>query len=98
MHYDAFVCKAASAGIWREALATFSISAAKARLSEPIRRVEAGEEIVIARNNRPVVRLVPHVSKAVRSKGFGSMKGRVEVRPEFFEPLPPEELKAWYRS
>lgn len=78
-------------------MATFNISAAKDRLSELIRRVEAGEEIVIARNNRPVVRLVPHASKVKRSKGFGSMKGRAEVGPEFFEPLRPEEPEAWYR-
>lgn len=75
----------------------FRISEAKARLSELIRRVEAGEEIVVARGNRPVVRLVSYAPKAERSKGFGSMKGLVEVGPEFFEPLPPEELKAWYR-
>ena len=36
-------------------------------------------------------------SKAERSKGFGSMKGRVEIGPEFFEPLPDEEIEAWYR-
>ena len=75
----------------------FRISEAKARLSELIRRVEAGEDIVVARGNRPVVRLVPYSSKAERSKGFGSMKGRVEIGPEFFEPLPDEEIEAWYR-
>lgn len=76
---------------------TFDISAAKARFSELIRRAEAGEEIVVARGNRPVVRFVPYVSKVRPSKGFGSMKGLVEVGPEFFEPLPEEDLEAWYR-
>lgn len=35
------------------------ISEAKAQLSTLVRRVEAGEEIVITRYGRPVVRLVP---------------------------------------
>lgn len=78
-------------------MATFDTSAAKARFSEPIRRAEAGEEIVLARRDRPVVRLVPWVSKADPPKGFGSMKGLVEVGPEFFEPLPEEDHEAWYR-
>jgi hypothetical protein len=27
--------------------------------------------------------------------GFGSMKGRATLGPEFWEPLPEEELKRW---
>ena len=78
-------------------MATFNISAAKACLSELIQRAEAGEDIVIARGNRPVVRLVPYAATVDKSKGFGSMKGLVEVGLEAIEPLPEEELEAWYR-
>jgi len=38
---------------------TVNIGEAKARLSELIARVEAGEEVVIARGHAPVARLAP---------------------------------------
>ncbi len=71
-----------------------NVHAAKTNLSRLIERACAGEEIVIARNNEPVVRLVPVEASAPR-KQFGSMKGLIAIGPEFFEPLPPEELDAW---
>ena len=70
-----------------------SIHAAKTHLSRLIARVEAGEEIVIARGRKPVVKLVPIAPKAKRV--FGSLKGKVSIGPEFFEPLPAEELDTW---
>ena len=65
-------------------MATVTVHAAKTNLSKLIKRVEAGEEIVIARGDRPVVRLVPYASKVDKLKGFGSMKGLIDVGPEFF--------------
>ena len=38
---------------------TVNIGEAKTRLSELIAKVEAGEEIIIARGNEPVARLAP---------------------------------------
>lgn len=78
-------------------MATLNIGTAKARFSGPVRRAEAGEDIVIARGDRRAVRLVPYAAKAEKSKEFGSMKGLIEVGPEFFDSLPDEELEAWYR-
>jgi prevent-host-death family protein len=72
-----------------------SIHAAKTHLSRLIAQAEAGEEIIIARNGKPVVKLV-----RLEPKGkpvFGAMKGMFTVGPEFFEPLPPEELDEWYK-
>jgi prevent-host-death family protein len=70
-----------------------SIHAAKTHLSRLIARAEAGEEIVIARGRIPVVKLVSIAPKPKRV--FGRLKGKVSLGPEFFEPLPPEELDAW---
>lgn len=70
-----------------------SIHVAKTHLSRLIARVEAGEEIVIARGRKPVVKLVQIAPKAKRV--FGSLKGKVSIGPEFFEPLPAEELDTW---
>jgi prevent-host-death family protein len=70
-----------------------SIHAAKTHLSRLIARAEAGEEIVIARGRKPVVKLVPIAPKPKRVPG--RWKGQISIGPEFFEPLPPEELDAW---
>jgi len=70
-----------------------TIHAAKTHLSRLVARAEAGEEIVIARGNKPVAKLVPIAAKPKRV--FGALRGRFEIGPEFFEPLPPDELEAW---
>jgi len=72
-----------------------SIHAAKTHLSRLIARAEAGEEIIIARGRKPVVKLVPIAPKPRRM--FGSMKGQFTVGPEFFEPMSEEELALWYK-
>jgi len=40
-----------------------------------------------------VARLVPINPPAPRQ--FGALTGKIQLGPEFFEPLPPDELKAW---
>jgi antitoxin (DNA-binding transcriptional repressor) of toxin-antitoxin stability system len=67
---------------------------AKARLSYLIDRALAGEEIVILRDKVPVVRLTP-IDAAPIGRKFGAYKNKASVGPEFFEPLPEEELSAW---
>lgn len=75
-------------------MTTVTIHAAKTQLSKLLARVEAGEEVVIARGTTPIAKLVPLAPK--RSKrGFGSMKGIIAFDETFFDPLPEEELKAW---
>jgi prevent-host-death family protein len=73
---------------------TVTIHAAKTQLSKLIAQVEAGEEVIIARRDKPVARLVP-LAPAQPKRQFGSMKGKVWVGPEFFEPLPEEDLRLW---
>jgi prevent-host-death family protein len=72
---------------------TVTIHAAKTHLSQLLARVEAGEVIVIARDTTPVAQLVPIARKAARQ--FGAMRGKIGIGPEFFEPLPADELAAW---
>ncbi|PYT44177.1 MAG: type II toxin-antitoxin system prevent-host-death family antitoxin [Acidobacteria bacterium] len=57
-------------------------------------KVYEGEELIIARGGQPLVRLQPLREKTGQRKP-GSMKGKLKVDPEFFEPLPQSELKAW---
>jgi prevent-host-death family protein len=75
-------------------MTTITIHKAKTQLSKLIEQAERGEEVVIARGKTPVARLVPYVRKQP-DRGFGSMKGRATIGPEFWEPLPEEELKLW---
>ena len=73
-----------------------SIHVAKTHLSRLIARVEAGEEIVIARGRKPVAKLVPVAPRPKRV--FGALRGKISIGPEFFEPLPPEELDTWHQG
>ena len=74
-------------------MATYTIHDAKTNLSKLVARAEAGEEVVLARGKQPVARIVPFAAPAKRK--FGRLKGKGSVGPEFFEPLPEEELKLW---
>jgi len=66
---------------------------AKTRLSQLLAKAEAGHTVIIARDGKPVARLVPVAPKGKRE--FGALRGKLIVGPEFFEPLPEEELAAW---
>jgi prevent-host-death family protein len=77
-------------------LDTVTIHTAKTTLSQLIARVEAGEEIVLARGKVPVARLVPYQPPAPKRR-FGALRGAVSVDSSFFEPLSEGELAAWDR-
>ncbi len=68
-----------------------NVHEAKTHLSRLLERAHAGEEIILAKAGKPYARLMPLASK--RRRG-GQLPGLV-VGPEFFEPLPEEELRAW---
>ena len=72
----------------------FTIHEAKTNLSRLIEKACRGEEIIIARGSEPVVRLVP-VGENKRRRKLGILKGKLVVGPEFFDPLPPDELDRW---
>jgi prevent-host-death family protein len=74
---------------------TYTLRAAKANLAKLVARAEVGEEIVLARGKKPVARIVPVTLRPKHRRKFGSLKGKAKVGPEFFEPLPEEELKYW---
>ncbi len=73
---------------------TVKIHHAKTHLSRLIEKACQGEEVIIARGDQPLVRLQPLRGEKGQRKP-GSMKGKLRIGPEFFEPLPDDELKAW---
>ncbi|HEY3697535.1 type II toxin-antitoxin system prevent-host-death family antitoxin [Phenylobacterium sp.] len=67
-----------------------NIHRAKTHLSKLIEQAEAGEEVVIARNGKPTVRLTPINPKAAatrRADGLpawmGSLRGQIVIGPDF---------------
>lgn len=75
-------------------MTTVTIHKAKTQLSKLIEQALRGEEVIIARGKEPVARLVPYAREQPK-RGFGSMKGRASLGPEFWEPLPEDEFKLW---
>jgi len=70
----------------------FNVAEAKARLSQLVRKALDGEDVIIAENNRPLVKLVP-VRRRVRRRHPGLAKGQVTISKDFGEPL--EDLKGY---
>jgi len=67
---------------------------AKTNLSRLIDEVQQGAEIVIARANRPVARLVPFRGEQ-RPRRPGYLKGKVRVAADFDAPLSPDVVRAF---
>jgi antitoxin (DNA-binding transcriptional repressor) of toxin-antitoxin stability system len=71
----------------------FTVHAAKTHLSKLIDAVLAGDDVVIAKGKKPVVRLV-----AIPATEFkiGLLKGRLTGQvPDFLEPMGEEEIEGW---
>jgi prevent-host-death family protein len=67
---------------------------AKTNLSRLLDEVQDGEEVVIARGNKPMARLVPYSAKSTaRSPGY--LKGKIRVADDFDAPLPDDLLNAF---
>jgi prevent-host-death family protein len=71
-------------------MATVSVHEAKTHLSRLLQRVEAGEEVVIARGGVPVARLVPISDDRPRPR-LGTWAGAIHGSEDFDEPLPDED-------
>jgi prevent-host-death family protein len=72
---------------------TVNIHYAKTHLSRLLTEVEAGRSVIIARNGKPIGKLVPLPPHGKRK--FGALRGVVKTGPELFDPLPDDELEAW---
>lgn len=70
-----------------------NVHQAKTQLSRLLVQVENGQEVIIARNGKPVARLVSVQKRGKRQPDI--FKGKIVLPDSFFDPLPEEELKAW---
>jgi prevent-host-death family protein len=64
----------------------YNIAEFKAQLSSLVNRALAGEEVIVARDNRPLLKLVP-IESAPSKRTPGSARGRVKLA-EDFDDLP----------
>lgn len=62
-----------------------NIHDAKTHLSRLVERVEAGEEIVIARGGRAVARLVP-LQARTQPRKLGLLRGKIWMAPDWDSP------------
>ena len=74
-------------------MVTVNVHEAKTHLSRLLTDVEEGEEVVIARNGKPVARLVAVNQRGKRQPDV--LKGKITIPDSFFDPLPEEELRLW---
>ena len=64
---------------------------AKTGLSQLVDKAAAGEDVLVSRNGKPLVRIT-QLEGFKRRIRFGVLKGKVSISPDFDAPLPNEVL------
>ena len=75
---------------------TVNVHEAKTHLSRLLKRVAAGEEVIIAKAGKPVARLSPIIHEPPRPI-LGIDEGKFKVPDDFNDPLPKEILSRFYK-
>lgn len=78
-------------------MATVNMHEAKTQLSKLVEAAVNGEEVVIAKAGKPLVRLVK-VEEPTPRRVLGLMKGHAWEAPNAWDPMTEEELADWYDS
>lgn len=73
---------------------TVNIHEAKTHLSRLAEQVAGGEEIIVVKAGRPIMKLVP-VAKSPKQRKLGMLKGKMRIAENFDAPLPDELLNAF---
>lgn len=68
---------------------------AKTRLSQLVDRAAAGEDVVVSRHGKPLVRITQLEAPVKGRVRFGLLKGRVKLAEDFDAPLPPDVLSGF---
>jgi len=75
-------------------MSAVNVHEAKTQLSRLLARVEKGEEIVIARDGKPVARLVAVIAQPPK-RVLGRDQGKVIIAEDFDAPLPDDVLSTF---
>jgi prevent-host-death family protein len=74
---------------------TVNMHEAKTQLSKLVEAALAGEDVVIAKAGKAVVRLVP-VPERLPVRQLGILRGKGWAAPDAWDPMTEEELALWY--
>ena len=75
---------------------TLNLYEAKTQLSQLVERAAAGEEVVIAKAGKPMVKMVPVEAEKPQKRQFGQNVLRVTyIADDFDAPMSDEELELW---
>jgi prevent-host-death family protein len=69
-----------------------NIHDAKTNFSKFIKKALEGNEVIIARDGKPLIRLVPYTEEPQIRRG-GQFKGLMQISEDFDAPLPEDILK-----
>ncbi len=73
---------------------TVNIYDAKTRLSQLVDKAASGEDVVVSRNGKPLVRIT-RLEQPRRRIKFGVLKGKLTIPADFDAPLPKAVLAAF---
>jgi len=64
-------------------MSQFNIAEAKAHFSELVQKALSGEEVIIAKDNKPVLKLIP-LEPSIQARHPGTAKGQIlYIAPDF---------------
>ena len=66
----------------------FNIYDAKTHFSQLVNRALEGDEVIIARGGKPLLRLVPYLPDTPLPRQGGQLHGMIQIRDDFEDPLP----------
>jgi prevent-host-death family protein len=67
-----------------------NVHEAKTQLSRLLLKVASGEDVIIARDGKPVARLVPYAGDTPTKRVLGRDAGKVWISPNFDDEVDPE--------
>ncbi len=73
-----------------------NIHDAKTNFSKLINKVLKGDDVVIARDGKPVIRLVAY-TETINERRGGQLRGLMKISDDFDAPLPDDLLKQFYQ-
>ena len=79
-------------------MAQYNVHEAKTNFSQLLEMAERGDEVIIARHGKPVVRLVPVARrKNILGAGIGDpdYRGHLLTKEQVFSPMTQKDVDAW---
>ncbi|MGO9487357.1 MAG: type II toxin-antitoxin system Phd/YefM family antitoxin [Rhodomicrobium sp.] len=73
----------------------YTVHEAETQLSKLMERAERGEEVIVARGDKPAMRKAPVAAGNKPKREPGGFEGQIVIHDSFFEPMTEEELALW---